>query len=32
MGIDYMYLLFWALGLAVGYYGYSHFLATGKAY
>jgi hypothetical protein len=32
MGIDYMYLLFWALGLGVGYYAYSHFLATGKAY
>jgi hypothetical protein len=32
MSLDYMYLVMWALGLAIGYYAYAHFAATGKAY
>jgi hypothetical protein len=30
--IDYMYLIFFALGLAAGYYAFAHFKATGKPY
>ena len=31
--LDYTYLVMWALGLAIGYYAYAHFLVSGgKAY
>lgn len=32
MALDPMYILLWALGLAVGYYGYKHFKSTGKPF
>jgi hypothetical protein len=32
MDLDYKYLLIYAVGLALGYYAWSHFKTTGKPY
>ncbi len=30
--MDWMYLIVFAIGLALGYWGYTHFASTGKLY